>query len=239
MKKLFLANCPIVRSPFKTIGFKASAYISVFFLNSCTTTQLRWDAIGVREQIMKYYNDEIMENLVRQENGLAFVHVDVSTVTAIAASQVTGMVGAGETRTFTRGPAGVAGTISRALMRPFSYSVAPQQGDSLTITSTTNLGSKEIYKPYGDFKKFLDSHQRKLAYSELARPMSGYVPGTLKWYDNKFYYIRDDNDEKAAYLDLCKNLFTATRPKLSFQDVQSAVDTSERVQGLQAIPRFP
>jgi hypothetical protein len=53
----------------------------------CTTAQVRWDAIGMREQVVKFYNDEIMDNLVNMKNNLQCVHVDISTVSAAGASR--------------------------------------------------------------------------------------------------------------------------------------------------------
>jgi hypothetical protein len=118
------------------------ALIAIVCLTGCTTAQVRWDAIGVREQVMKFYNDEIMDNLVRMKEGLPFVHVDVSTVSAAAASQLTGSAGGGDTRTFSRpGLLGAMGTVSRSVVRPFSFSITPLRSDTLTITAAPVIGT--------------------------------------------------------------------------------------------------
>ena len=85
----------------KRIAWTKLLFTAALF-TGCTTAQVRWDAIGVREQVMKFYNDEIMDNLINMKNDLPYVHVDVSTVSAAAASQLSGSVGAGNTRTFGR-----------------------------------------------------------------------------------------------------------------------------------------
>src|SRR5882672_5919306 len=77
---------------------------------SCTNTQVRWDAVKMRQDVMVYYNDQIMENLIKAKNDLPFVHVDIQSLTSAGASQITGTVGYGETinntgtRTLTKPP---------------------------------------------------------------------------------------------------------------------------------------
>src|SRR5436853_4099101 len=97
----------------------------------------------MRQQMIKYYNDEIMENLIRADEKLPFVHVDITGLTTIDTSQISGTIGAGETPSFSRTSPGMMGalhTISRAVTRPFSYSVAPQRGNSLQISAAPVLG---------------------------------------------------------------------------------------------------
>jgi hypothetical protein len=115
---------------------------SLFIFTGCTTAQVRWDAIGVREQVMKFYSDEVMDNLINMNKDLPYVHVDISTVSAAAASQVTGSVGGGNSRTFAQpGVLGIVGTISRSVTRPFTWSVSPLRSDTLTITAAPVIGT--------------------------------------------------------------------------------------------------
>src|SRR5438477_397079 len=83
-----------------------------------------------RKDVMVYYNDQIMDNLIRAKNRLPFVHVDITLLTSQGGSQISGTIGAGETRTNTNTSksmaAGALGTIANAVMRPFAYSVTPQ-----------------------------------------------------------------------------------------------------------------
>src|SRR5205085_9720656 len=59
-----------------------------------------------------------------------------------------GRVGAGERRTHTDSSMmGVAGSIMRAVTRPFTYSVTPQQTESLSITAAPALGSQALAAP--------------------------------------------------------------------------------------------
>jgi hypothetical protein len=243
---------------------KAYGCIAIALLAGCTATQVRWDATNIRKEVMLYYNDQIMDNLIRAKNHLPFVHVDITLLTSTGGSQISGTIGAGETRTHTDS---AASSIMKAVTRPFTYSVTPQQTETLTISAAPALGSQAlasptpgptpkespaptpeptptwedtkktietettsadgkktwkkeestfkpaptpkpitIYKLYEDFAKAYLRHT-----DSLIRPNpEQYVPGTLKRWDQKYYYIPADKDKQnqLAYYNFCKALFT-------------------------------
>ena len=126
---------------------KCCCVIPVVCLAGCMATQNRWQATQMRQQVMDYYNDQIMENLIRTQENLPFVHVDVTSLTTTDAAALSGSVGDGETTSFTRtspssnAPAlGALHTIARGVMRPFSYSVTPSRNTSLQILASPVLG---------------------------------------------------------------------------------------------------
>jgi hypothetical protein len=126
---------------------KCCCVIPVVCLAGCMATQNRWQATQMRQQVMDYYNDQIMENLIRTEEDLPFVHVDVTSLTTTDAATLSGSVGDGETTSFTRtspssnAPAlGAIHTLARGVMRPFSYSVTPSRNTSLQILASPVLG---------------------------------------------------------------------------------------------------
>ncbi len=150
MKKLFPATATMPSG--QSARKKAYVFSALFLLTSCTSTQVRWDADNIRKQVVVYYNDQIMENLIRAKNKLPFVHVDITLLTSQGASQITGTIGAGETRTNTnasKSMAGMLGTITNAVMRPFAWSVSPQQTETLSIQAAPALGSQAIAKMSG------------------------------------------------------------------------------------------
>jgi len=55
----------------------------------------------MRKDVMVYYNDQIMDNLIRAKYHLPFVHVDITLLTSAGGSQISGTIGAGENRTST------------------------------------------------------------------------------------------------------------------------------------------
>ena len=137
MKKSFPASLVTVQS--FTVRSRLKAH-------GCIATQNRWQATQMRQQVMDYYNDQIMENLIRTKEKLAFVRVDVTSLTTTDAASLTGTIGGGETTGFTRNSpssslVGALHTITRTVSRPFSYSVAPARNTSLQILASPALGT--------------------------------------------------------------------------------------------------
>ncbi|HEX4653879.1 MAG TPA: hypothetical protein VH227_06495 [Candidatus Udaeobacter sp.] len=151
-------------------------------LSGCTSTQVHWDAVQMRENVIDYYNDEIMDNLIRARNSQPFVHVDVGSLQALTSSKLAGAVGDGQTITNTdtraltnqtvttnttaalpsrmvAGTVGIVGTAAHMAMRPFTVSVAPERSDTLTINSIPAVGeeAKSIYDCYFNFLNLCSS----------------------------------------------------------------------------------
>jgi hypothetical protein len=226
-------------------------------LTACTSTQVHWDAVQMRENVIDYYNDEIMDNLIRARNSQPFVHVDLGSLQALTTSKLAGAVGDGQTVTNTdtraltnqtvttnttgavasrmvAGTVGIVDTAAHMAMRPFTVSVAPERSDTLTINSIPAVGEEAecIYGLYFEFLNLCDSKDpecakrkstgdfRYLEYCDTVRTactheeqlrLPPYVPGTLKRRGGCLYYVPWSYREK--YLELCKNLLTATRSK--------------------------
>jgi hypothetical protein len=240
MKKSLLATT-FVAFPLsaKTARLRNYGCIAVALLVGCTATQTRWDATNIRKEVMVYYNDQIMDNLIRAKNHLPFVHVDITLLTSQGASQITGTIGAGETRTnmnASKSMAGMLGTITNAVMRPFTYSVSPQQTETLSIQAAPALGNqaiasmslpmtttKETDEINAETKKTTKVTKEKTPtpvtiyklYEDFAflsgplvHPKDGtYVPGTLKRWDTQYYYIANKEEDKKGYYEFCKKLF--------------------------------
>jgi hypothetical protein len=125
--------------------------IAIILLAGCSATQVRWDATKMRKDVMVYYNDQIMDNLIRAKNRLPFVHVDITLLTSQGGSQISGTIGAGENRTNTNTSKstvmGALGTVANAVSRPFGWSVTPQQTETLTISTAPALGPQAVAAP--------------------------------------------------------------------------------------------
>jgi hypothetical protein len=128
---------------------RRNAYFSVaiILLTGCSATQVRWDATKMRKDVMVYYNDQIMDNLIRAYNRLPFVHVDITLLTSQGGSQISGTIGGGETHTHQNSPVGVLANVFNTVARPFSYSVTPQQTETLTISTAPAIGTQTVAAP--------------------------------------------------------------------------------------------
>jgi len=130
-----------------------------FLFVACTTTHVQWDAVQMREGVVDYYNDEIMDNLIRAVSGQPFVYVDVGGLTANATSKLAGTVNGGQTLTNTgtnqksittggmNAGMTIMGTISRMAMRPFSFSVTPERSENLVIAGAPVIGANGATTP--------------------------------------------------------------------------------------------
>jgi hypothetical protein len=170
MKKPFPANSLFATQLLAaTNRRKVCRWIAVLLLAGCTNTQVRWDATRMRKDVMVYYNDQIMDNLIKAKNKLPFVHVDIQTLTSTGGSQISGTVGYGETTSNSSTRAGatrtttdttsatpshvvstavaVPGTLAHVALRPFAYSVTPQQTESLSIIAAPALGGQALASP--------------------------------------------------------------------------------------------
>ena len=133
MKKLFPASFRIVSSLFaKTQRQKAYRWMAVVFLAGCTNTQVRWDATRMRKDVMVYYNDQIMDNLIKAKNKLPFVHVDIQTLTSTGGSQISGTIGYGETTSNNSTRTGATRTTTDTMSTTPSQVVAT----AVAVTST-------------------------------------------------------------------------------------------------------
>ena len=92
MKKLFPAVATRSFISTQTDRTKIHVFGVLILLASCTNTQVRWDAVKLRQDVMVYYNDQIVENLIKAKYDLPFVHVDIQNFTSSGASQISGNV---------------------------------------------------------------------------------------------------------------------------------------------------
>jgi hypothetical protein len=170
MKKSLVATLPTAFLLFvKGVRGKIHLPITTLLLAGCTTAQVHWDAVQMREHVMDYYNDEIMENLIRAKQHLPFVHVDIVSLSAVSGAKISGTVNGGQTLNNTdstqttnqivgtntngtstttgaavshmvAGTIGVVGTLTHLAMRPFTVSVTPENSDTVTIVSNPVSG---------------------------------------------------------------------------------------------------
>ncbi|HEY6206749.1 MAG TPA: hypothetical protein VIW21_11345 [Chthoniobacterales bacterium] len=74
--------------------------LTILLLAGCAaldTHQAKLDQKQLREVLMDYTDDQILDNLIRASNGLAIVHFDLNTITATVTSKFTPTIGGGRT----------------------------------------------------------------------------------------------------------------------------------------------
>jgi hypothetical protein len=125
-------------------------------VSSCaftTSHQVKLDHVQLRDVLMDYADDQIMDNLIRAKNGLPIVHYDFSHVSAIVTTKLAGTVNGGQTLTDT--PKGVSGSMviaaARSAMRPFTFSLAPERDNAIDVEVMPIVSEKQIYEAYVAF----------------------------------------------------------------------------------------
>lgn len=82
----------------KTIGTVPTLLVCrLLLLCGCTYRQAYLDAGQIRASAADFYNDEIMDNLIRAYNHKIFVHVDLDTMQPTVATKISAMIGGGQT----------------------------------------------------------------------------------------------------------------------------------------------
>ena len=201
-------------------------------LSACGTYQVHHDASTLRLKALDYYSDQIVDNLIRAKNGLFILHVDIGDLNATVKTSLSGTVGGGQTltRTTNTNALGLLASGASAAMRPFTFSVTPGRDDTLAInTKPTFTDEGHVYSAYLQFLNLpkgtglrLDQgkpeNATKLILDPKINPIHSlverdprtplneneYIPGTLKTWGRRQYYI--PSEYRQAYFDLCLKL---------------------------------
>jgi hypothetical protein len=193
-----------------------SQIISFFLIalfEGCTTERAQYDVSVMRQHAMDYYNDQIMDNLIAAKNGVAFIHVDLSSLQALITTKLSGTVNGGQSFVDTgqtvythHAPVdSIVNTVARAATRPFTFSVSPEQDIGITIGTTPLTGNPIVYEAYCSF------NFGHVVNAGRGKPKANFVPGTLrKWNDGNYYYI--PLAYKKEYFNLCKTIFERKEP---------------------------
>jgi hypothetical protein len=143
------------------------------------THQAKLDQKQLRDVLMDYEEDQILDNLIRASNGLPIVHFDIRSVTATVSSKITPSVGSGKTITGirTRTPTTstvttdqtalaatgntimhtVAGTVSlvggvvETVVKPFSYGASAERNNSVYVEMKPVVDERKLYAAYVKF----------------------------------------------------------------------------------------
>jgi len=98
MRKLVLTSIATFQLIGRANRVKAFSCVITIFFASCAvldTHQAKLDQQQLRDVLMDYTQDQILDNLIRASNGLPIVHFDLSNITGQVTSKFTPTVGGG------------------------------------------------------------------------------------------------------------------------------------------------
>ncbi len=124
----------------------------------CRAPQLQRDQDQFRACLMQMYTDQVMDNLIRCENGLPFVQLDYSKITGTITQN--GQATIGGTQGLETDPgrggalkqaAALTFTFARKLTSGQSYGGLAYQQNQLTVTADPVVNDPSIYRAYLNF----------------------------------------------------------------------------------------
>lgn len=80
----------------------ALALLLLVLCSSCTTTHVKMDHTQLRELLMDYTEEQIIDNLIRAKNGRPIMHFDMAHVNALVKTSVSASIGGGHSETTAR-----------------------------------------------------------------------------------------------------------------------------------------
>lgn len=167
----------IAEANVRTIARSIRLCMSVALFTGCAaldTHQAKLDQKQLRDTLMDYNEEQILDNLIRAYNGRAIVHFDVKTVTATVASKIAPTAGYGRTSvsnqypasatqtTMTRGPVnevvgtmvqttvGALSNVVSSVTRPFTSTLAAERTNNVLV-DVKPQDERKIYAAYITF----------------------------------------------------------------------------------------
>jgi len=119
----------------------------------CRSAQLAQDQDQFRARLLDLYTNQIMDNLVRADQGLPIVQLDYSKVTGTITQN--GMLSFTSTQTTTNTKMLVIPTVVRTLTHSFmnaaAFNPTAYQTNALTVTADPVVDHNEVYDAYLEF----------------------------------------------------------------------------------------
>jgi len=208
--------------------------IFALFSASCGTSQLASNHDQMRVLLMKYEEDQIMDNLIRAQRKLPIMHFDYDTVSSNVVTTLAGELGGGRTSTRVNegGASGVLSKVTGTITRPFAYALKPTQASTVQISVTPVLDKNQVYEAY---EAFLEKHPLVVAKAD---------PGTEhshigRWCGPDYYYVPSEDQARIEFFNLC--LVTTVKRDLAPQVAreESVSKKEAKIQALQSAATSP
>jgi hypothetical protein len=167
-----------IRSCAKGLVLSVIPFSMALIFTGCAATlshQIGAEHRQLRDVVMEYVDDQIIDNLIRASHGLAIAHLDFSHVNATASLKISPQVGGGRTvarvsnkmpnqqttSSTTTAPGGVTtvvgntlaaiGGVVETVTRPFTYGASADTGGGMSVEVNPVLNSPRLYLAYVRF----------------------------------------------------------------------------------------
>jgi hypothetical protein len=126
-------------------------------MGGCRASQLESDQADIRTTVLRLYQQQVFDNLIRTKLNYPIIQVDYSNITGTVSQVASASVNEGYTHTHNSFAANAAGALISAVRSSvFGVGGAGSETASLTITGQPVINSDDVYKAYEDAIK--DDH---------------------------------------------------------------------------------
>lgn len=211
--------------------------VATFCLAGCRAGQLRQDQTEIRNTLLRLYEDQVMDNLIRTRNFLPIVQIDYSKITGTIEHNAGGQAGGSQQVTdssYAAVPAGAAAPaaaafpIRRAVQDIVNFGASASQKNQLTITGEPVIVSNDVYDAYLEYLAIPD---RLLAADKLPEDMD--TVHLWRRFGNMYYWIPKEHAPKFFRLYLATTVQrgeASSRPRF-FETVIGGVVSAEPIPG--------
>jgi hypothetical protein len=188
----------------------------------CRSAQLAYDQNQFRARLLDLYTDQIMDNLMRADQGLPIVQLDFSKITGTITQM--GMGSFTNTQTTMNTKMLVIPTVVRTLTHQFTnmatFNPSASQMNQLTVTADPVLNNNEVYLAYLEYldpnKKHPNSELTRLMKTECEPPPELVLCGLVRRCGDWYYWI--PAEYKTEFLQLALVTTVMRGQPLEFPD---------------------
>ncbi len=154
-------------------------------LCGCSGTQMRYNHTTVRDAMMRYEDDQIMDNLIRAKNGYSIMHFEIKSLNSTVDTNVSANISGGQTVEHTSSLAGAVLTAAETVTRPLSFSATPERKSQMNVDSAPIQDKDALYDAYVALGKLAVRSTE----DGTPKPPKSEVHYGMKWKDGNYYWI--------------------------------------------------
>ena len=151
----------------------------------CRSRQLANDQDQFRHALLGMYENQIMDNLIRAQNGLPFIQLDYTNITGTITDTGSGNIGfaPGSTDTHVVDLIAKARSLTHTFTNTGTYGASGSRMSQLTVTANPVLDSAEVYNAY---LAFLDKTGGLIRSCDPPPPGSAHM---IRRCDGVYYWV--------------------------------------------------
>jgi flagellar hook-basal body complex protein FliE len=195
-------------------------------LVGCRSAQLGNDQADMRQTLLRLYEEQVLDNLIRAKKRYPIVQVDYSNMTGTMNQVASATLRSNVTRTSNTPHTGFVNTLLRALTYFVELSGTASETANLTITGQPVIAVDSVYDEYLDA---LVRHPDLI--KEASGPLAASAYHRKREFEGATWYVPNEEDKKDAFFKLYLATTVQRQTKLPIHiEVQTSVLGTVKVQ---------